>query len=194
MKKKIFIWLFALLYVATGFVSTWHAVALFSLANPTWIAVILAVVFEIGQAAVLFSILTVSQSERHWIQWVLMIILTVVQVMGNVYSSFSYIELYGGEGSMNFTKSILFQSPEDPLFNPTTQNIFISYIIGAILPVVALLLTSIVARLTTNTDKGQVSEQNNKADPINSPAETVILDKEKEDSRPSKPVMNKVII
>lgn len=181
MKQKIFIWLFALLYIATGFVSTWHAVALFSLANPEWIAVILAIVFEIGQAAVLFSILTVNPEERHWIQWGLMIILTVVQVMGNVYSSFSYIEMHG-EGSMNFTKAILFQSPEDPLFDATTQNIFISYIIGAILPIVALLLTSIVAKMTTKKEEKI----------INSPTESVILDKEKEVKPGAMP--NKVII
>ena len=56
--KKAMIILFSLLYIAVGFVSTYHAISFFAISNQNWLAVILAIAFEIGQAAVLFSLLT----------------------------------------------------------------------------------------------------------------------------------------
>ena len=61
--QKIYIGLFAILYLAVALVSTIHAVSFFGLANNDWMAVILAISFELGQAAVLFSLLT-SKNER----------------------------------------------------------------------------------------------------------------------------------
>ena len=55
--KKTLIYLFSILYLAVGFVSTYHAISFFSISNESWLAIILAVAFEIGQAAVLFSLL-----------------------------------------------------------------------------------------------------------------------------------------
>ena len=90
--NKIFLWLFIVLYTAIAFVSTYHAIAFFSLSNPVWLAVILAVAFEVGQAGVLFSILTnTDKDDRRSLPWILMGILTVVQVLGNVFSSYQYI-------------------------------------------------------------------------------------------------------
>lgn len=140
-KKIIFITLFSILYAFTGFVSIWHAVGFFSLANPLWLSWILAMVFEVGQAAVLFSILT--SGGRGWMSWVLMIILTLVQVMGNVYSSYEWLCLRSAENLRYFTEPIL-----GWLFIPSVQSqtIAVAYITGAILPIVALCLTGIVAR------------------------------------------------
>ena len=56
--NKAFLWLFIVLYTAIAFVSTYHAIAFFGLSNPVWLAVVLAIAFEVGQAGVLFSILT----------------------------------------------------------------------------------------------------------------------------------------
>ena len=81
--------MFIVLYAAIAFVSTYHAIAFFSLSNPVWLAVILAVAFEVGQAGVLFSILTnTDKDDRRSLPWILMGILTIVQVLGNVFSSY----------------------------------------------------------------------------------------------------------
>ena len=108
-KRKIFIILFAILYISVAFVSTFHAIAFFGLANLTWIAVLLAITFEIGQAAVLFSILT-NATKNKIIPWFLMIVLTIVQVLGNVYSSYQYLITNSNE-SLRYFKEPIFVVP-----------------------------------------------------------------------------------
>ena len=86
-KKSIYIGLFSVLYLIVAFSSFFHAVSFFGLANNLWMSVILAFAFEIGQAAVLFSLLTSKKDRSRIMPWVLMTMFTLVQVLGNVYSS-----------------------------------------------------------------------------------------------------------
>lgn len=137
--KNILVVLFGLLYLAVGFVSTYHAIAFFSISNETWLATILAIAFEIGQAAVLFSVL--ANKTKKIMPWILMGVLTLVQVLGNIYSSYMYMIINSQEFISYFTNSVLFFL-QDP--NPQVNQVMISYITGAILPIVALCLTSMV--------------------------------------------------
>lgn len=148
--KKTLLVLFVLLYLSIAFVSTYHAFAFFSLANPMWLSVILAVAFEIGQAAVLFTLLNNGiKNEKQIMPWLLMIILTFVQVLGNVFSSYKYMLINNYDQIDYFTKSVLFfvQSP-----NQDYNYVMISYITGAILPVVALCMTSMIVKIINNDD------------------------------------------
>lgn len=148
-KNKILLILFCILYVAIAFVSLYHAIAFFALANPLWLAIVLAIAFEVGQAVVLFALLSNTTEKKQTMPWVLMGILTIVQVLGNVFSSYKYMIIHNADQIKYFTKSVLFfvQSP-----NPDYNYVMISYIIGAILPVVALCMTSMVVKLM-NTNK-----------------------------------------
>lgn len=137
--KKIMIVLFSTLYLAVGFVSTYHAVSFFSMSNEGWLSVILAISFEIGQAAVLFSLLT--SKTKKIMPWILMGVLTLVQVLGNVFSSYQYMMLNSTEQIKYFTDSVLFYL-QDP--DPKVNQVMISYITGAILPIVSLCMTSMV--------------------------------------------------
>ena len=131
--------LFSLLYIAVGFVSTFHAISFFEISNQTWLAIILSISFEIGQAAVLFSLLT--SKDKRIMPWILMGVLTLVQVLGNVYSSYSYMMINNPEQIKYFTDSVLFYL-QDP--NPKVNQVMVSYITGAILPIVSLCMTSMV--------------------------------------------------
>lgn len=137
--KKILTILFSLLYLAVGFVSVYHAISLFSISNENWLAIILAISFEIGQATVLFSLLT--SKTKKIMPWILMGVLTLVQVLGNVYSSYQYAAINSVEEIKYFTDSVLF-FVQDP--NPQVNQVMISYITGAILPIVALCMTSMI--------------------------------------------------
>lgn len=137
--KKAMIILFSLLYIAVGFVSTYHAISFFAISNQNWLAVILAIAFEIGQAAVLFSLLT--SKTKKIMPWILMGVLTAVQVLGNVFSSYQYMMLNHAEEITYFTDSVLFFL-QDP--DPKVNQVMVSYITGAILPIVSLCMTSMV--------------------------------------------------
>lgn len=149
-KRRILTILFSVLYLAVGFVSTYHAVSFFNLSNQTWLAVILAISFEVGQAAVLFSILT--NPNKKIMPWILMGTLTLVQCMGNVFHSYHHMLVHNTDLIKYFTDSVLFflQDP-DPKYN----QVMISYITGAILPVVALCMTSMIV------DNSEKKEEDN---------------------------------
>jgi hypothetical protein len=151
--KKALIVLFSLLYIAVGFVSTFHAVSFFAISNEKWLAIILAVAFEIGQAAVLFSLLT--SKTKKVMPWILMGVLTLVQVLGNVYSSYSYMVIHNLDLVKYFTDSVLFYI-QDP--NPQVNQVMISYITGAILPIVALCMTSMIVDVSGVDNKNEVAE------------------------------------
>ena len=152
--NKLLAILFGLLYLAVGFVSTYHAIAFFSISNESWLAVILAVAFEVGQAAVLFSLLT--NKSKKTMPWILMGVLTAVQVLGNVYSSYQYMIINSQDMITYITNSVLFFL-QDP--NPQVNQVMISYITGAILPIVALCLTSMVVD-TSGVSREEIEEKN----------------------------------
>ena len=156
--KYVLTILFSLLYLAVGFVSTYHAIAFFSISNESWLAVILAIAFEVGQAAVLFSVLT--NPTKKIMPWVLMAVLTLVQVLGNVYSSYQYMILNSQDMITYFTNSVLFYL-QDP--DPQVNQVMISYITGAILPIVALCLTSMVVNTSGVSEETptMISQENN---------------------------------
>jgi hypothetical protein len=101
-------------------------------------AIILAISFELGQAAVLFSLLTSKNERGKVMPWVLMGIFTLVQVLGNVYSSYKHIILDSPENLRFFKEPIFIWTtlPDDQ------ATVIVTYIVGAILPICALLLTS----------------------------------------------------
>lgn len=149
--KKVFLWLFAILYISVAFVSTFHAISFFGLANQMWIAVMLAITFEIGQAAVLFSILT-NATKNKIIPWTLMIVLTFVQVLGNVYSSYKYL-ITNSESLLQYFKEPIFVWMDMP---DQQCNVILTYIIGAILPIVSLLMTSMVTGYLNREETKQI--------------------------------------
>jgi hypothetical protein len=138
--QRIYIVLFSILYLSVAAVSTIHALDFFGLANNSWMSVILAISFELGQAAVLFSLLTSKQERSKIMPWVLMTIFTLVQVLGNVYSSYKYILTHSPE-NLRFFKEPIFIWTELP---DDQATVIVTYIVGAILPICALLLTSMV--------------------------------------------------
>ena len=151
--RKIFLILFAILYISVALVSTFHAISFFGLANNSWVSVMLAITFEIGQAAVLFSILTGASGKNKVIPWILMCVLTLVQVLGNVFSSYEYLITNSGD-NLRFFKEPIFVWTDLP---DNQCNVILTYIIGAILPIVALLMTSMVTNYL-NKDEEPIKE------------------------------------
>lgn len=151
-RKKFYILLFSILWLITAFSSFFHAVEFFELSNVTWMGIILAMAFEIGQASVLMSILTSPQDRKKYTPWILMCILTLVQIIGNVYSSYKYIMLNSPENLKYFKEPIFIwtQLPD------AEATVIITYVSAAILPIVALLMTSMI----TNYLSDQSEETN----------------------------------
>ena len=139
--NKIFIYAFLFLYALVAFISFCHAIEFFDIGNTHWMSVMLAFAFELGLAVCLASIL-IGTNKRNNIAWVLLTILVLVQVIGNTYSVFKYISESGYDYYNYLAKPMLFMIDE---VSQETVQIIISWIMGAILPIVALLMTEMVA-------------------------------------------------
>lgn len=152
--KYIYIGLFATLYLSVALVSGIHAVAFFSLANAPALGVMLAITFEIGQAAVLFSLLTNPNQRKKIMTWVQLSIFTLVQILGNVYSSYKYIVSNSME-NLRFFKEPVFIWTDLP---DQMCNVIITYLVGGILPISALLLTEMLTSYLYKEEENKVQE------------------------------------
>lgn len=139
---KGLIWSFVALYFLVAFISFYHCIAFCLVGNPMWISVMMSFAFEVGLALTLFSILT-TDNNKTLVPWVLMVLLTIVQICGNVYSVFKYM-VESGTNFYTYIQGSLLHWFVDDLPQGDIMSI-ISILLGALLPVVALLMTDMVA-------------------------------------------------
>ena len=181
-KRNIYIGLFAILYLIVAFSSFWHAIEFFALTNHSWMSIILAFAFEVGQAAVLLAILTSAKDRSKFTPWILMCILTLVQIIGNVYSSYKYIMLNASE-NLRYFKEPIFIWTDLP---DAQATVIITYISSAILPLCALLLTSMITNYLEDNGKDDEKETITEEE-VEKETEEEIEDKPEEEIQEEKP-------
>jgi len=115
------------LYLLVSIISTIHVVEFFRLSNPQWLAISLAIAFELGAAASLASLVILDKMNRTLV-WCLFGAITLMQMQGNMYYAFVHLENYQGW-------SELFGIIEEEV---VYQKRVLSAVSGAILPLVAL--------------------------------------------------------
>lgn len=153
---------FVTLYLIVSVISTIHVIDFFKLSNPDWLAISLAIAFEIGAAASLASLIALKKMNRSLV-WGLFIVLTAVQMMGNTYYAFknlhdiqNWIDLFGLTDS-------------EPIF----QKRVMAIISGAILPLVALGFIKSLVDYIRPTDEepvtinDQITDSVTVAEPVN---------------------------
>ena len=118
---------FVSLYLLVSVISTIHVIEFFKLSNPYWLAVSLAVAFELGAAASLASLVILDKMNKTLV-WVLFSTITLMQMQGNMYYAFVHMENFQGW-------SELFGLMEEDI---VYQKRVLSAVSGAILPLVAL--------------------------------------------------------
>ena len=163
--NKVFVWGFLFLYLLVACISFCHAVEFFNIGNANWMSITLAFAFELGLALSLAAILLSDSNSKNILPWALMIILCAVQVIGNVYSTYKYIALSETEYYQYLAQPLLFWIED---ISEKTVRIIISWIIGAILPIIALFMTDMVAsnlKTMNNADKIKDTTDNTKDEP-----------------------------
>ena len=143
------------MYLLVSVISTIHVIDFFKLSNPTWLAVSLAIAFEIGAAASLASIVTLDKMNKG-IVWGLFVILTLMQAMGNTY--YAYTHLSNFQGWIE-----LFGLAEEELIY---QKRILSIVSGAVLPIVALGFIKSLVDYIKPSEKQTLSEVEEKIENI----------------------------
>jgi len=118
---------FVSLYLLVSIISTIHVIEFFKLSNPYWLAVSLAIGFELGAAASLASLIILDKMNKTLV-WMLFGAITLMQMQGNMYYAFVHMESFQGW-------SELFGLIEEDI---VYQKRVLSAVSGAILPLVAL--------------------------------------------------------
>ncbi len=142
--------IFVGLYAMVSVISTIHVIEFFRLSNPEWLAVTLAIAFEVGAAASLAAIIILDKTSR-WLVWSLFVIITAMQMMGNMYYAYTHL------GDFQFWSELFGINEEEPIF----QKRILSIVSGAILPIVALgFIKSLVdyIRPTKEETKPEINE------------------------------------
>ena len=125
--RNFIIGTFVTLYVMVSLISTIHVIDFFELSNPRWLAITLAISFEVGAAASLASIIALKKMNKG-IVWILFFILTAMQAMGNAFFAYTHLNNY-----QSWVE--LFGLIDSELIE---QKRILSIVSGAILPLVAL--------------------------------------------------------
>jgi hypothetical protein len=137
---------FVLLYALVSIISTIHVIDFFELSNPYWLAVTLAIGFELGAAASLASLVILEKTNKTLV-WALFIAITVMQMQGNMFYAFTNL------GAEYMTWSELFGLIEE---EPLYQKRVLAAVSGAILPLVALgFIKSLVDYIKPEGDDAQ---------------------------------------
>ena len=157
MKKAIhvsIISIFVLLYIITSLISTIHSIDFFELSNSRDMSIFLAVAFEIGAAASLASIVTYTKMNRTLV-WTLFIVLTLFQIMNNVY--YTYVNI------TDYIKWVELFGLQD--LTQIEQTRIISIVSGGFLPLIALgFIKSLVDYLQPAKEENQKEGQDKKED------------------------------
>lgn len=133
---------FVSLYLLVSIISTIHVIDFFELTNPKWLAISLAIGFELGAAASLAALITLDKMNKTLV-WALFITITAMQMQGNMY--YAYINISDFQNWAELFNLI----EEEPLY----QKRVLSFVSGAILPLVALgFIKSLVDYIKPNED------------------------------------------
>ena len=140
---------FVALYFIVSFFSTFHVVAFFALSNPMWVSIGLAIAFEVGAAASLAALTILDKLSKNLVLS-LFILLTLMQMMGNMY--YTYIHL----GDISAWSEMFFLSGETILL----QKQILSLVSGGILPLIALgFIKSLVDYIKPSKDEEKEPEE-----------------------------------
>ena len=178
---RVFVWGFLFLYLLVATISFCHAVQFFNIGNVQWMSIVLAFSFELGLALSLAAILLSEKNKSNVLPWILMTVLTLVQVVGNVYSTFKYISLSEVEYYQYLAKPLLFFIED---VEENTIQVIVSWIIGAILPIIALMMTDMVATNIKNSSGEEEPLENKPADTPKNKEDDNILSYMKDDGTP----------
>ena len=141
---------FVSLYLLVSIISTIHVIDFFELSNPKWLAISLAIGFELGAAASLAAIITLDKMNKTLV-WALFLVITAMQMQGNMY--YAFINM----GDFTTWSELFNLIEEEPLY----QKRVLSFVSGAILPLVALgFIKSLVDYIKPTDDSPVLDDAN----------------------------------
>lgn len=133
--RNLIIGSLVLVPLLVSLISTIHVVNFFKLSNYGWLAITLAIAFEIGALSSLAALAVMDKINKISL-WSIFILITLMQMMGNTYYAFDFISIKMNttpEWTQNWIDLFSIQGESVP----TTKRI-LAIVSGAILPIISL--------------------------------------------------------
>lgn len=140
--KKYLKFFFTLVPFISAGISTIHLLNLFDLGNANWLSILLSIAFEIGSISA-FLMMSEFKQRHTFLKWFIFLILFFMQIIGNIYYSFEFINISLKENPLfleSFTELanvfiMLFR--EDPL-TTSGSKFLLSCLVGLPVPIISL--------------------------------------------------------
>jgi len=167
------------------FISINHCIKWFEIANPHMFAVLLSIAVEVAAVSTLLALIFSKSSFNVWITF---IIVTFVQILGNVFFSFNFIDEHGQlfETWQKFIK-IIFSDD----WTLDKSKFWLSVLIGSIVPLLSLLSLDLIAKFELRERKKEAIEEEGKMKVLTTTNE-IKRDIEEVYHRPGTAVLDKV--
>lgn len=141
--------------IFSSVISTFHVIKLLNLGNPNWIAIFLAITYEMANLASLIGLSVLNKINRNLV-WAIFIIVTLIQILGNSYFVYDYVSLsiLSDENYLRNFSEFLFLTE----FEPQTIKQAISYLIGSPVPILSLIFFKSMVNYLDSEEKKEEEE------------------------------------
>lgn len=195
--RKLVVGSFLAVPALSSLISTIHIITFFGLGNMTWMAIILALAFEIGSIASLMTLAVLDKINRFAV-WFIFVVLVAMQMLGNVYYTYDYISqaMISNPQWIDSFIDLVEMMTMQKLEQRTTKFI-LSLLIGLPIPIISLaFLKSVSDYLKPETkEKKQERVEEPKDELEETPIDVVEISTETvivEDNQPIKDIKNVV--
>lgn len=156
--KKLVIASFLATPIAASLISTLHLVNFFYLGNHSWMSYVLAATFEVGSIASFVS-LGVMHKIKKWMVMLIFTILFFMQLLGNVYFVFEYVNQRLAENPAWLSSFVEMIRPVYDSDSLSDYKFVLALMIGTTIPLVSILfLKSLVDYLSVQEDPTEKAE------------------------------------
>jgi len=169
--RKIVVGSFLAVPALSSLISTIHIVTFFGLGNMPWMAIILALAFEIGSIASLMTLAVLDKVNRFAV-WFIFFVLVVMQMLGNVYYTYDFISqsmLSNPQWINSFIDLVEMMTMQK--LDPRMSKFILSLLIGLPIPVISLAFLKSVSDYLKPEEKTEAIETPVKEEPKEEPKE-----------------------
>lgn len=136
--RKIVVATFLAVPALSSLISTIHIVEFFGLGNRVWMAIILALAFEIGSIASLMTLAVLDKINKFAV-WFIFFVLLMMQMLGNVYYTYDFISLAMTSNPTWIQSFVdLVEMMTMQKLEPRTTKFILSLLIGLPIPIISL--------------------------------------------------------
>ena len=134
---KVIIASFLAVPILASIISTLHIIHFLDIGNPGWMSIFLSITFEVGSVASFLALSVLDKIKKGMVMFIFTI-LFVMQMTGNVYFSFEYVNIQLAINPKWMNTFIELVTPLFTFESQSTYKFVLALLIGLPVPIVSL--------------------------------------------------------